>query len=487
MKKSYDIIFIHPTRMIGKKKIYPRSLFVFFPMGVLAIADLCEREGLSAKIINYPLEQILNHKFDLANCLKNIDFKICGIDLHWTVHSYGAMEIAKMVKSINPNAKVILGGYTATYFHDEIIKNHKAVDGVIRGDGEKPFLEYSKNIIRNRTIESVPNLSYRNSSQQVKINPITYVAEDLEDLHFSNISLIHHGKEYVDQSQKFMKIPFNLAMGRGCYFNCPFCGGGRTAQYILNRRQKVLLRTPEKVLEDIKEVVETYKTDAVFFGHGTYPASFKYWETIFNLIRKEKYDIGGDLEIWRLPFPKEMWSLFSKTFTRGNSSISICPRTFSMRSQQKIQKICDPTFSFPKNQTQDLIKNALLYNQVLRIWLTIGFPFQDWRAIMSDYLYTLKLAIKYGSSKSYPITVLNDLVTVSPASPAFQNPQLFDLELIIHSFRQLVEMVKRTKFFLGSWNTICNYRTKHFSPLAIRIWNNAFNLTELPLFISSPH
>ncbi|GAH43328.1 unnamed protein product, partial [marine sediment metagenome] len=88
------------------------------------------------------------------------------------------------------------------------------------------------------------------------------------------------------------------------------------------------------------------------------------------MIQKEKVDIGGDLEIWRLPFPKEMWKIFYKTFPRKDSSVSISPRTLSSKVHQKIARICDPTFKFPENQINDLIKNANLFQRTLRIWLT---------------------------------------------------------------------------------------------------------------------
>ncbi|MFX1297242.1 MAG: cobalamin-dependent protein, partial [Promethearchaeota archaeon] len=363
--KTYDVIFIHPPRVLQPRYIklrnFTRSAFIFFPMGLLAIADLCEREGLSTKIINYPMENFFDRDWSLAKLLKTINFKVCGIDVHWVNHSHGAIEVVKIIKKVNPNAKIVFGGYTATYFHKEILKYYKNVDGIIRGEGEIPFLNYVQNVIRNRSLDSVPNLSYRDSSQYIKINPITYVASTIDNLNFTNISLIHNGEKYVEHSREIMAIPFNLAIGRGCPFQCPFCGGGRQSQLILNKRKKVLLRSPEKIIEDLHNIFDSYKAGGVFFGHGTYPASFKYWKTLFKLIKKEKLDLSADLEIWRLPFPKEMWYLFQKTFRNKRSSISVCPRTISTRVQQKIAAICDPTFHFSSNQINDLIKNACIF------------------------------------------------------------------------------------------------------------------------------
>lgn len=482
-----DVLLIHPTRTLDQKGARPRSLYMFIPMGLLAIADLLDREGISTKIINYPLEQTLDRTFDLAPVLKQIEFKICGIDIHWIMHSHGAMEIAKIVKQVNPNAKLVLGGFTATYYHDEIMQYYPAIDGVIRGEGENPFLKYCQAILRGQSLDSVPNLTYRDPTNHIKVNPITYVAETLDELNFANISLLQSGSKYIENSRKIMRMPFNLAIGRGCPFNCPYCGGGRTAQLLLTKREKILFRSPERVIDDLNMVVGTYKADAVFFGHGIYPTSFKYWETLFKLIRKEKFDLGADLEIWRLPFPKNMWDSFSKTFRHTNSSISICPQTLSPVAQYCIRTLCDPTFNFPLNQIQTLIQYANLFQIVLRIWFTIGFPFQTFKDFLGDYHFTLKQALKYGRTKPNFITILNDLVHISPASPAFETPERFHLKLLFKTFRQNAEMYKRTKFRLGGWNSVTNFCTANSSTLALRIWNNVFNVTEIPLFMKSSH
>jgi effector-binding domain-containing protein len=482
-----DVLLIHPTRTLDQKSAHPRSLYMFVPMGLLAIADLLDREGISSKIINYPLEQALDRTFALTKVLKQNEFKICGIDLHWVMHSHGAMEIAKIVKKINPNAKVVLGGYTATYYHDEIMQYYPAIDAIIRGEGEIPFLKYCQATLHGQSLDSVPNLTYRDPTNHIKVTPLTYLAETLDELNFTNISLLQNGSKYIEQSKKIMRMPFNLMIGRGCPFNCPYCGGGRTAQLLLTKREKILFRTPERIIDDLNTIVGTYKADAVIFGHGIYPTSFTYWETLFKLIRKEKLDLGADLEIWRFPFPKTMWHSFSKTFRHTNSSLSICPQTLSPTSQYKVRILCDPTFNFPIDQIQNLIQNANLFQIVLRIWFTIGFPFQNFKTILADYLFTLKQALQYGRTKPNFVCIMNDLVHISPASPAFETPEQFQLKLLFKTFRQNAEIYKRTKYRLGGWNSVTNYCTAHSSAFALRIWNNAFNVTEIPLFMKSFH
>ncbi|MFX1256959.1 MAG: radical SAM protein, partial [Promethearchaeota archaeon] len=383
----------------------------------------------------------------------------------------------------NPNVKIILGGLSASYYHDQILKYYKDIDGIIRGEGEIPFLKYIQEINRKKSLDSVPNLSYRDSLNHIKVNPISYIAKNLDELNFTNLSLLKNAKQYFENSRKIIGISGIIPIGRGCPFNCPFCGGGQRAQQKSTGRNSVILRSPEKVIEDINNILNNYKIPSLFFGHGTYPANLKYWERLFRLIQKEKFDICGDLEIWRLPFPKEMWKIFKKTFARRHSSISISPRTISNKVHQKIAKICDPTFSFPENQINDLIKNANLFLTKLRIWLTIGFPFQTFSDVIKDFNFVTKCILKYGKSNSKPITIMNESYYAFPGSPAHEFPEKFGIKLKYNSFLEVAEAFKRAKN--SYFYNVINYDKAHFSGTSIRLINKLLLIHAAPLFLTS--
>ena len=452
-------------------------------MGIFAIADLLEREGFGVRLINHPFEQFLNHNWDLSKYIKSINFNVCAIDLHWIHNAHGALEVAKIVKKVNPNAKVILGGFSASYYHDQILKYYTVIDGIIRGEGEIPLLKYIKMINQNQTLESVPNLTYRDSSKHIKVNPLSYTAKSLDTLNFSNLSSLINAKKYVEYSRKIMGISFNLPIGRGCPFNCPYCGGGQRAQQKISGRNEVLLRSPNKVIEDINIILNKYKIQSVFFGHGTYPANLKYWKKLFGLMQKENFEISGDLEIWRLPFPKEMWKDFYKTFNSSYSSISISPRTMSSQVHQKIAKVCDPTFQFNKNQINDLIKNANLYQIPLRIWLTIGFPFQKHSDVLKDFNFAGKCLLKYGTSNFRPISIMNEPYHIFPGSPAHESPETFGIKLKYNSFIEIVKAFKQAK--ISFFYNVINYDTQYFSEISIKNANMLLFLTAAPMFLTA--
>ncbi len=484
--KKFDVIFIHPPRLlqqrIGFHGNLVRGAYIFIPMGVFAIADYLERNGFAVKLINYPLEQYLNPDWSLENYLRQVEFNIVAIDLHWIHNAFGAIEVSKMVKTVNPNAKVILGGFSASYYDQEILKYYRSIDGIIKGEGELPLLKYAHEFQNSNSWGSVPNLTYRTVSSHIKRNPITYVADTLDDLNFTNVSLLEHAREYFERSRKIMGISFNLPIGRGCPFNCPYCAGGQRAQQLLSGREMVTLRSPEKVVEDINFIADKYDIPSIFFGHGIYPATFKYFKTIFQLIQKEKHDIGADLEIWRLPFTQEMSKIFSKTFTKKDSSLSISPRTISSRVHEKISKICDPTFKFPLSQIKEVIDNSIKFQTDLRIWLTIGYPFQTIYDILKDIRFVLHCLVKYGGSRAKPITIMNESYYIFPGSPAHQAPEKFGVKLKYDSFPEILQAFKKTK--ISFFYNVLNYDKKYVSSHLIKISNLLFFISSSPLFLS---
>ncbi|MFX1451732.1 MAG: hypothetical protein ACFFCM_12865, partial [Promethearchaeota archaeon] len=190
-----------------------------------------------------------------------------------------------------------------------------------------------------------------------------------------------------------------------------------------------------------------------------------------------------DLEIWRLPFPKEMWKIFYKTFARRYSSLSISPRTTSTKVHQKIAKICDPTFNFPENQINDSIKNANLFRMPLRIWLTIGFPFQTRFDVLKDFNFTMKCLLKYGKSNFKPITVMSEPYYIFPGSPAHESPEKFGLKMKYKSFLEVADVFKKTK--MSFFYNVINYDTEHFSGTSIRIANMLLFLSAVPMFLTT--
>jgi hypothetical protein len=106
-----DVALVHPpvdtqplSSAEGQTSEYP-----LMPMGLFSTADYLERSGFSVRVVNLALERLLNPGAGLRQLLAGLEAEVVGVSLHWFVHSYGAVEVARFVKSLLPDSKVVLG------------------------------------------------------------------------------------------------------------------------------------------------------------------------------------------------------------------------------------------------------------------------------------------------------------------------------------------------------------------------------------------
>src|SRR5512141_961514 len=159
-------------------------VFEMYPIGFTTIAEYLERHGLRVRIVNLAVQMLRDARFDVEQHLAKLDAAAFGIDLHWLPHAHGAIEVARIVKRLHPNRPVIFGGFSSTYFHQELIQ-YPAVDFVVRGDStEVPMLALVEYIrtggIAHPTSSSadagllskIPNLVWKDAGGLVQVNPL---------------------------------------------------------------------------------------------------------------------------------------------------------------------------------------------------------------------------------------------------------------------------------------------------------------------------
>lgn len=74
-----------------------------------------------------------------------------------------ACEVARLVKEILPNVKVVLGGYHATLAYEQIADDPQAagIDFLVRGEGEVPLNMLVQALVNGGDLSRIPGLSYR--------------------------------------------------------------------------------------------------------------------------------------------------------------------------------------------------------------------------------------------------------------------------------------------------------------------------------------
>jgi hypothetical protein len=140
-----DLILVHPPSIYDFRKrnivagpiselVPSTGVFEMYPIGFLSMLSYLTDSGFKVRIDNVVLKMLSSNRYSFEEELLKFEAEYIGIDLHWLPHAHGAISLAKIIKKIRPDIKVIFGGYSATYYSTEIMNTFKEVDYVIRGD-----------------------------------------------------------------------------------------------------------------------------------------------------------------------------------------------------------------------------------------------------------------------------------------------------------------------------------------------------------------
>jgi len=223
--------------------------------GLLYLASYLKRNGINALcLFNDVFWETASLKKNIEDLLRKVKPRIVGVSMKWFIHIARVLGISKIIKEYSKknglDIKVVLGGNSASFFWEDVIKNEN-VDYIIRGDGELPFLK----LCRGET--PVPNCVYKKDGKIIA-NPITYIQTPKNS---SDIYLSHMDEVMISHYSCVFGI-FFIFTQKGCQKNCHYCGGCNDAQRIAFNRPGLFRRNVPEVRKDI---IESKKYTSTFF------------------------------------------------------------------------------------------------------------------------------------------------------------------------------------------------------------------------------
>ena len=152
-------------------------------------------------------------------------------------------------------------------------------------------------------------------------------------------------KRYIPWPFHYRRLPLvHLFVSRGCPWSCAFC----STPYTWGR--KVRLRSPEKVIEEIRHVMEDFSAREIVFWDDTFTAEPEWLTEVCERIAAERIDIN-----WRcLARTNDMTPKLVQTMKKGG-----CYQiTFGLESAND-----DSLKTIRKGQNAQLMKEAIRVTQ----------------------------------------------------------------------------------------------------------------------------
>jgi len=271
-----DVLLINPSfnpdRATSTVKETPDISTATLPLALVYLAAYLEENGLEVKCIDTRLYSSKESLQKIEICLE--DVSLVGLSV-MTATTPDAIRISDFVKFHDKHIKVVWGGVHPTLFPEQTV-NDNSVDFVVVGEGEVPLLKLA-NYLKHGTpgIETIPSLYYKKEQNAVATEKIGFL--DVNELPFPSYDLLEIKKYItrVDYEGERARV-LEIQTSRGCPHRCAFC-----INTIVNK-QICRMQTPDKVLDNLDQLINRYKLDHIVLLDENFFSSKKRVEAILR-------------------------------------------------------------------------------------------------------------------------------------------------------------------------------------------------------------
>jgi len=257
-----------PTRSRGLDNVV-----VSYPLGLAYLAAMVE-DIADVYILDAKVEK--KQPDDVGSFAEEFEPDIVGISNVMSSSTFAALEIAKIIRTKLPNAKIVFGGHHATFTAEELLRTGY-VDIVVRGEGEETFRE----LVYGRKINKIKGISYITEKGSIVHNPSRPLIDNLDNLPFPARHKLKKEKYHAFGIQGDA-----IETSRGCPFNCSFCC------VPMFHGKKWRARSPESILTEIMYLVNYYNTNNVFFIDDNFTADMKRVNDLCKMILKSRIKVN---------------------------------------------------------------------------------------------------------------------------------------------------------------------------------------------------
>jgi len=468
---STDLIFLHaptvydfrerPTLWGPTSDLVPSEpIFDMYPVGFSTMAAHLEKAGIRTRIANLAAGMVRSRRFDPERFIARSRARVFGVDLHWLPHAHGALAVAELVKKHHPAAPVMFGGYSSSYFHEELIR-YPQVDYVLRGDStEEPLRQLMEHLLAvpnpedadPSVLDGIPNLTWRDTSGGVHVNEHVYVPPSLDHLDMDYRQMVRS----VVRSADFLNhVPFDHWMDypvmaaltvRGCKHNCAYCGGSAYASRLISEREVPAYRSPERLAEDLFRMHEISRGPAFILG-DIRQAGMDHARRFLEAIKG--YPGQAMLEIFQ---PMSRGFARELADALPNFVIEFSPESHDAQVRRAIHK------DFSNQGIEETIEACLDVGcRRFDLFFMTGLPEQTPQSVLDGVGYCERLMARFDDGRLIPF--VGPLAPfVDPGSLFYEKPDLYGYDI---RYRTLEE--HRQALLAPTWKHILNYETRWMS------------------------
>lgn len=300
----YDAVLISPHYSYGydgsmipsQTEADYEDLSMIIPLGIIHIAQYLHDCGVNVRVVHLPHEVHSLERFGLTEdhlkngiekILRKYPARICGIQAHWYLYCGGVVFVSNLYKQIFPESRIFIGGYMAAAYWREFLAASTAIEGVVIGEGEKPFRKILEKTQKcgDSKLHDIKGLALRSGDGELVFNP----AGKDGNLTLDELPIIR--PDAPPFANIFWQGSHFINISRGlCPEKCSYCLGNNTD---INSRTYQTLKI-DKIIKQIQTYQECGIHD-LFLGENHFLNMSFMGELVENIIR-ENFNIHFELE-----------------------------------------------------------------------------------------------------------------------------------------------------------------------------------------------
>jgi anaerobic magnesium-protoporphyrin IX monomethyl ester cyclase len=305
----------------------------------------------------------------------------------FTQEIYDATFLCKKMKESKKDLITCIGGVHVWGVNEQILEEFNEIDYAILGEGESVLYELLTALQKNKSIEQIKGIIFRNSKGEV-------ISTGPADL-VMNLDLL----PLPDWSHAKNAAAFPLLTSRGCPFQCVFC--------MRPYGNRVRSRSPENVMKEIEILDNQYHAKLVVFCDETLGAiKGNFMEILDEIIKRginNRIAFDGHTNVNMVDY-----QFFDKMKKAGFINVGFGVESGDDQILKNIGK------SISKEKVRNAVKLAKQVGLHTHAYFILGLPNETYKSAFNTISFAKELntdVISIGLIIPFPRTKINEMVT----------------------------------------------------------------------------
>ncbi len=387
----------------------------FIPLGLAYLGAVAEKAGHQVTVIDCQGERLTYDGF--RQRIAGVPSDIIGITSTTLLYN-SAKTVMEIAREVHPNAVNMIGGSHVSFWDENALNETKALDVIVRKEGENTFMDLLQRIDAKENYDDVIGTTVR-TKDGIQRNPDRPFLHDLDSLPSPAYHLLP-----LDSYHRMGKTIFPIVTSRGCVQWCDFCSTVR----MFGRGYRV--RSPKKVVDDMEALHNKYGESQFTFYDDAFTINRNHTLEMCADIKARGLNVEWDCETRVDAVDKE---LLEKMADAGCITIWFGVESGSEKILDKMHK------KINREQVRSAFKMAQKAGMMTIASAVIGFPGETeetaWETI--NFINSLNpddigcyIATPYPGTPMYEEVVKNGWLRVTDfnkydtATPTFETPEL---------------------------------------------------------------